>query len=274
MSKSGIRRKISWKQTKARHDDRGFHDQLVLLLSHNLVATDPSILEDEVVPAMHSSSLLALQPALADEALPQAAAHLDQPVVVATAPGPSTSPQTHAQQPPPMMPIECAEFREHAAVCLSRSRSASSLHELLRRTLLPRRFQQIPTPMPTPFPLPARARTVSTYLPAPPPLAIVQDVFPSSPTPSLASTGVSAGPPVTRVAQGYVLPANFARPAPHVKAVSFDELLEHKLVAKKGPRPRHEVMALANAIAFQRLRGGHKSVRALARDCAPPAVQP
>ena len=257
-------------ETKRKHamTIEAFADQLVLLLSHNLAATDPSILEDEVVPAMHSSSLLALQPALADEALPQAAAHLDQPVVVATAPGPSTSPQTHAQQPPPMMPIECAEFREHAAVCLSRSRSASSLST----------SSSVETPSASSLSAdtnsdadsishsPARiSRTVSTYLPAPPPLAIVQDVFPSSPTPSLASTGVSAGPPVTRVAQGYVLPANFARPAPHVKAVSFDELLEHKLVAKKGPRPRHEVMALANAIAFERLRGGHKSVRALAR---------
>ena len=47
--------------------------------------------------------------------------------------------------------------------------------------------------------------------------------------------------------------------------VTFDELLRYGMPhTTKGPRPRHEVMRLANAIAHDRLKGSMQSVRSVA----------
>ena len=51
------------------------------------------------------------------------------------------------------------------------------------------------------------------------------------------------------------------------RSVAFNELIERRLTwHNAGPKPRHEVMLLANAIAHGRLKGLKPSVRSMARD--------
>ena len=55
--------------------------------------------------------------------------------------------------------------------------------------------------------------------------------------------------------------------SPEFRTVTFDELVARKLVCNKaGPRPRYDVMLLANVIAHFRIRGNQRSVRSMAME--------
>jgi hypothetical protein len=56
-------------------------------------------------------------------------------------------------------------------------------------------------------------------------------------------------------------------PGPLPRTVTVDELRDHKLIANKGPRPGADIMALANAIAREKLLGREPNVRALGILC-------
>jgi hypothetical protein len=62
-------------------------------------------------------------------------------------------------------------------------------------------------------------------------------------------------------------PREMASPKISLRQVTYEELRELKLIpiSKTGPRPKHPVISLANAIAHDRLLGHRRSIRAVAQ---------
>lgn len=101
---------------------------------------------------------------------------------------------------------------------------------------------------------------------APVPISVVS--FPVVSVPAMPASALPGVVPPIAIADAKPLNISSADSAmPPLRSISYEELLYHKAITtRRGPKPRGEVMGLANAIAHDRIRNHKRSVRKVARD--------